>query len=144
MKMGTTRSSSRYDGPTEPAAIHAGVPWMLENTTPRSPSGRDTPCRPADRRLLGWWNEQIGRHTEAGTQPLNHRHAQPLLAPQDFTDPARRAEDRHHVSAREAVLVHEVADQFRDVRWPAGPFAFLIGSNQPRLRLQPHAVGRII
>jgi hypothetical protein len=42
------------------------------------------------------------------------------------------------------VLIHEVADQFSYVRRPARPLAFLIGGDQPRLRLKPSDVGWII
>jgi hypothetical protein len=38
------------------------------------------------------WQQQVGRHAEAGAQSLHHRHAQPLLAAKYFTDAARGAE----------------------------------------------------
>jgi hypothetical protein len=54
------------------------------------------------------------------------------------------AEDRHHVGPREAVLVHQVTDQIRKARRPAGPLALFMSGNQARLRLQPHNIGWII
>src|SRR3984893_17729191 len=105
-------------------------------------SGRGPLGRPS--RLLWRWNEQVGGHTEACTQSLHHRHAQFLLAPKDLADPAWRSEDWDHVRPREAVLIHEVPDQFRGARWSARPLALLIGSDQTRLCLQPSHVGGIV
>src|SRR3984893_10814924 len=105
-------------------------------------SGRGPLGRPS--RLLWGWNEQVGGHTEACTQSLHHRHAQLLLTPKDLADPAWRSEDRDHVRPREAVLIHEVPDQFRGARWSARPLALLIGSDQTRLCLQPSHVGGIV
>jgi hypothetical protein len=45
--------------------------------------------RAAGWQVFGWRNEQVGGHAEPGAQPLHHRHAQPLLAAQDFADSAR-------------------------------------------------------
>jgi hypothetical protein len=52
------------------------------------------------RRFLGRWKEQIGRHAEPGTEPLHHRHAQPLLPAEYFAYPTWGAKDRHHVDSR--------------------------------------------
>src|SRR5712691_13442103 len=81
---------------------------LLVGTTPKSLSGCRSFSRTPRWRFLGRWNEKVGRHSESGAQSLHHRHAQPLLAPQDFADPARGTEDRHHVGTREAVLIHQV------------------------------------
>src|SRR5436190_9243610 len=94
-------------------------------------------CGPL-RRATKWFflrrrNEKIGGYTEASPQPLDHRHAQSLFTAKDFANAAWCAEDRHHVRARETVLVHQVADQIGDPRRAARPFAFLIGDNQARL-----------
>ena len=109
-----------------------------------TPNRRGLLPRAAARCLLGRRQQQVGRHAETGAQPLHHRHAQPLFPAQDFADAARSAEDRHHVGSREAVLIHQVADQVRKTRRPAGPFALLISGNQARLRLQPYNIGWII
>ena len=55
---------------------------------------------------LGGGMRRLAGTRKSSTQPLHHRHDQPLPAAQDFADPARGAEDRHHVGVREAVLVH--------------------------------------
>ena len=81
---------------------------------------------------------------ETRAQPLYHRHAQLLLAPKDLADAARCSEDRHHVGAGEAVLIHEVADEIGCARWPANPFALLVGGDQTGLRLEPADVGRLV
>jgi hypothetical protein len=43
---------------------------------------------------------------------------------------SRPAQDRHHVRTRAAVLIHEVADQFRRSRRPARPLALLSTSRR--------------
>ena len=96
----------------------------------QSRSGRRSFNRVTGRRVLCWRQQQIGRHAEARAQPLDHRHAQSLLAAQDFADAAWGSQDRGHVGAGEAVLVHQAPDQFRDARRPAKPFALLVGGNQ--------------
>src|SRR6266851_217126 len=93
-------------------------------------SGCGSLSRTPARRSLGRRQQQVGWHAKSGTQSLDHSDAQPLLASQDFAHSARGAEDRHHVGSREAVLVHQMADQIRDARWPAWPFALLIGGDQ--------------
>ena len=100
---------------------------------------RGTPAR----RLLRRRKEQIGRHTETGAQTLHHRHAEPLFAAQHFTDAAWCAEQRDEISPREAVLIHQVADQIGDARRLARPFHFLVRGDQTRLRPEPSDVGRI-
>src|SRR5215471_707935 len=99
----------------------------------------------ASTRLSFWqWQKNIRRHTEACAQPLNHCHAQVLLAAKNFADPARRAEDWNHVRARKPMLIHEITDDFGRTWWPPRPLAFLICSDQARLRCKAGDVGRII
>src|SRR5262249_15593794 len=49
-----------------------------------------------------------------------------------------------HVGSRKPVLIHEVTDDVGCTRRPAGPFAFLIVSDEPRLCFQPPLGSRII
>ena len=90
--------------------------------------------------------QQVGWNIEACAQPLHHRHAQLLLAGKHFADAAWRAQDRHHVDAREGprLLFHEMTDQLRRARRPARPYAFHIGGDQTRLRRKPGDVGRVV
>jgi hypothetical protein len=48
------------------------------------------------------------------------------------------------MSARQPVLLHEMADQNRRARRPARPLALLIGGDQTRLRRKPGDVGRVV
>ena len=89
-------------------------------------------------------NKQVGRDVEPGAQPLHHCHAEPFLAAEDLADPAWRTQDRRHLGAREAVLVHQVPDQIGDARWPPWPLCLLVGGNQARLCLQARDIGRRI
>jgi len=57
---------------------------------------------------------------------------------------ARGAQDRHHARAREAVLIHQVADHLGSARRPTRPFRLFIGGDQAHLRLQPANVGWIV
>src|SRR5712691_8042459 len=144
MKMGTIRSPWRYDKPCGPAQSYPSLLATSRRHCAKSLSGCRSFSRTPRWRFLGRWNEKVGRHSESGAQSLHHRHAQPLLAPQDFADPARGTEDRHHVGTREAVLIHQVTDQVCDAGQPMRPFALLIGSDQARLRLQPRNIGWFI
>jgi len=107
-------------------------------------SGCGSSGRARARRFLRWRKQQVGRNIKTGTQPLHHGHAQFLLSLQDFTDAARRSQDRHHVRTGETMLIHEVADEIRCAWWPTRPLAFLIGCDQSRLRLQPGNIGWLI
>src|SRR5712692_5411891 len=95
-------------------------------------------------RFLRCWNEKIGGHPKTGSQPLDHPHAQFFLAAKHFTHAAWRAEDRHHVGTRDAVLIHQITNQRRGSRWPARPLSLLISFNQASLRLEARDVGRVI
>jgi hypothetical protein len=110
----------------------------------RSGSSRRSLRGMPGRRLLRRRKEQIGWHTETGAQTLHHRHAEPLFATQYFTDAAWCPEQRDEVSSREAVLIHQMADQIGDAWRPARPFHFLVRGNQANLRFQPSNVGRIV
>src|ERR1700736_1402193 len=145
-EMGTIVSPSRYEATSGLANKHAELAAACRKhyATETPNSGGGSFGRAGGRRLLRRWQQQVGRHAEAGAQSLHHRHAQPLLAAKNFTDAARGAQDRHHVGSREAMLVHQVTDHIREARRPAGPFALLISRNQARLRLQPHNIGWII
>ena len=123
-------------GPIESATPHPFARLLL--------SGRGAFRRAARRCCTQRRKEQFGRHAETGAQALHHRHAQPLLATQDFTHAARSAQDRHQIRAREAVLIHEVADHLGDAWRPTRPFRLFIGGDQARLRLQSGDVGRIV
>jgi hypothetical protein len=99
-------------------------------TRQQSGSGRRSLRGTPGRRLLRRRKEQIGRHTETGAQTLHHRHAKPLFPTHYFTDAAWRAEQRDEVSSREAVLIHQVADQIGDASAADGAISF------PRTRQQ--------
>ena len=125
--LGTDRGALRDLGTNQ--KVHQSVTAVLatasrkhygENLVSGCGSLRGT----SGRRLLRRRKEQISRHTETGAQTLHHRHAQPLFATHHFTDAARGAEERDQVRSREAVLIHEVADQIGDARRPTRPFAF--------------------
>ena len=107
-------------------------------------SGCGSLGRARARRLLRWRKQQVGRNIKTGTQPLRHGHVQSPFPLQDFTDAARRSQDRHHVRTGETMLIHQVADEIRCAWWPTRPLAFLIGRDQTRLRLQPGNVGWLI
>jgi hypothetical protein len=81
---------------------------------------------------------------ETRAQPLHHCHAQRLFSLQHFADAARSSQDRDHVCTGKSVLIHQVADHIGRARRPTRPFAFLIGCDQARLRLEPSNVGRLV
>jgi uncharacterized protein (TIGR02300 family) len=105
-------------------------------------SGCSLLCRTP--RLFGRRNEKVGGHAETRAQSLYHCHAQLFLAAQDLAHSARRSEQGHHVRPREAVLVHEVPDQFCSTRGAPRPLTLLIGSDQTCLRLEPNHIGRVL
>jgi hypothetical protein len=71
---------------------------------------------------------------KARTQPLYDRHAQLLLAPQDFANAAWRSQ---RLRPREPMLFHEIPDQFRRARLSARPLNSFLGSDQTCLRAEP-------
>src|SRR6516225_528071 len=98
---------------------------------------RSAPC------FLGRRDEKVSRHQEACAQPLNHGHAQLLLAPQDFADAAWCSEEWDHVCSGESVLIHEVPDQLCRARRASRPLALFVGGDQTRLCLKPSDISRI-
>src|SRR5262249_61553717 len=80
----------------------------------------------------------------ARAQPLDHRHAQSLLAAKNLADAARRAQDWDHVRARKPVLIHKVTNYIGGAWWPMWPVAPLIGSDQARLRRETRDVGGLV
>ena len=106
----------------------------------KSSSGRTPGPRFARRR-----QQQVGRHAEASTRSLHHRHAQPLLAAQDPLLTWLGAPRIGTMSAR-ARPCWSISDGSGPRRLAA---AVAISrapgrGDQQRLRLQPRDIGRII
>jgi hypothetical protein len=131
------------------AARHIiGLWWTIQ--TCEEPSRRRRGCPEALRRnrlgqaaarrfgpALSWrWKEKVAGHAETGTQPLHHRYTQRLLAAVDFTDMLVDMEHLDHVGTREAVLIHEVADQIGPARWSAGHLRTAVDDAGPARRMR--------
>src|SRR5262245_29870902 len=116
---------------TRASASHCAIAGPLSGRSCGAPSGL----------RFGCGQEHIGWHTEARAQPLDHRHAQSLLAAKNLADAARRTQDWDHVRARKPVLIHKVTNYIGGACWPARPLALLIGSDQARLRRETRDVG---
>lgn len=80
---------------------------------------------------------------EASAELAHHGHAQLALAIQHFTDPACGAQNRHEISARKAMLIHQVLQQVRHARRTTRPSHTLVGFDQPGLRCHARTVSRI-
>ena len=80
---------------------------------------------------LGPWDQQVSRNVKSLAKLADHRHAEFALTIHDFAHAACRAEKRYEIRAGEVVLLHQISQQLRQARRPAGPARTLIARSSP-------------
>ena len=81
----------------------------------------------------GPWDQQVSRDVKSLVKLADHGHAELALTIQDLAYSACRAEKRYEIRAREAVLLHQISQQLRQARHPAGRARALISLDEARL-----------